>query len=82
MYITFKFILIVELKITGITVFEIILSFISIQTIFSIFQAFLFYFVIDFLLLIQWKSSLLLIVSLDIAIGICGMSIGNYLLII
>ncbi|XP_025204207.1 ABC transporter G family member 20-like [Melanaphis sacchari] len=62
--------------IAGVTIFEIVLSFVIIQVIFSIIQAFSLFFLADFLLYISWESSLLLIIQLNIAIGICGMSIG------
>jgi len=67
-----------EIQITGVTIFEILFSFLTIQVIFSIVQAFFLFFLADFLLYISWESSLLLIIQLNIAIGTCGMSIGNY----
>ncbi|XP_022172461.1 uncharacterized protein LOC111035235 [Myzus persicae] len=62
--------------IAGVTIFEIVLSFLTIQIIFSIVQAFSFFLLADFVLYISWESSLLLIIQLNIAIGTCGMSIG------
>ncbi|XP_026814455.1 uncharacterized protein LOC113554700 [Rhopalosiphum maidis] len=65
--------------IAGVTIFEILLSFLTIQVIFSIVQAFFLFFLADFLLYISWESSLLLIIQLNIAIGTCGMSIGLFI---
>lgn len=61
------------------TSFEIVLCFFCTQTIFSALQAFCCFFFVDFLLHIDWQSSLLLIILLNLAIGTCGMSIGNKL---
>ncbi|XP_025413815.1 ABC transporter G family member 20-like [Sipha flava] len=62
--------------VAGVTIYEIILSFFITHSIFSILQAFSFFFLVEFFLDIIWRSSLLLIILINIGVGICGMSIG------
>lgn len=69
--------IVIKIKITGVTFFEIGMSFFITQAIYSIVQAFCFFFLVDFFLNISWQSSLLLIIILNTMIGTCGMSIGN-----
>lgn len=76
-YLLIPSIIIILTEITGVTIFEFVMSIFCVEIVLSTIQGFCYTFLADFLLNIIWECSILLIIKLNIGIGVNGISIGN-----